>query len=59
VKGIPDNAGIATTVSSLATLGPSLDTLATTAQTTLTAVQASGEAMKEGFQKADSCNQFT
>jgi len=59
VKGIPDNAGIATTASSLATLGPSLDSLATTAQTTITALQASGEAMKEGFQKADSCNQFT
>jgi len=59
VQGIPKDAGLATTASSLATLGPSLDTLATTAETTITALQSSGDAVKDGFQKADSCNEFT
>jgi methyl-accepting chemotaxis protein len=55
VDGIPDSAGLAEIVSALATIGPSLDTLANTGQSALAAVEATGSAIKDGFENADAC----
>jgi len=58
VGNIPAGAGVTTIAKQLATLVPSLQTLATSASNTLSAIQASAQAFKDGFAKADSCKQY-
>jgi len=50
--------GIAQIAQALAPLGSKLTSLATQASTTLSSVQEAGSSVRQGFQDADSCEQF-
>lgn len=55
VSDIPSDAGASEIFTQLSSLVPSLQGLVTSVSTTISAVQASTEAFKDGFDKADSC----
>jgi hypothetical protein len=58
VEGVPEGADAAQIAQALAPLVPSLQSLAVKASSMLAAVQESGEELKQGFEDADSCDEF-
>jgi hypothetical protein len=58
IQSVPKGASASETLKKLSSLAPALQTLATSTSNTLAAVKASGQKIKEGFDKADSCKQF-
>jgi hypothetical protein len=58
LASVPKGASLADTVQKLAALAPQIQAVATSASSTLKAVEARGSALKEGIEKADSCDQF-
>jgi uncharacterized phage infection (PIP) family protein YhgE len=58
VHSVPESANLAETAQKLAPLAPALQSLATATSSALTSIQESSEALKEGFDKADSCKEF-
>jgi hypothetical protein len=58
IQSVPEGASTSETIKKLSPLAPALQSLATNTSNTLAAVKASGEKIKEGFDKADSCKQF-
>jgi septal ring factor EnvC (AmiA/AmiB activator) len=58
VDSLPQNADVSQIAQTFAPLLPSLQSLAVKVSSTLASVQASGSKLKEGFEKADSCEQF-
>jgi methyl-accepting chemotaxis protein len=57
-SSVPENADARQIASALAPLLPSVRSLASQASSTVQAVEQRGEKIKEGFEKADSCEQF-
>ena len=55
VSDVPSGASATEIFTQLSTLVPSLQTLVTSVSTTISSVQASSQAFKDGFDKADSC----
>jgi hypothetical protein len=55
---VPKSATTSETVQALAPLAPALQSLAAKTSSTLTAVQNTGQALKDGFDKADSCKPY-
>ena len=58
VESLPEGADAAETAEQLAPLVPSLQSLVTSTEDTLAAIEASGSELKEGFDNADSCEEF-
>lgn len=58
VESVPLGGGAAETAQKLAPLASALQSLPTTASSTLTSIETNGKKLKEGFEKADSCEQF-
>jgi hypothetical protein len=58
VQSVPESANLAQTAQKLAPLAPALQSLTTATSSALTSIQEDSEALKEGFDKADSCKQF-
>jgi uncharacterized phage infection (PIP) family protein YhgE len=58
VESVPSGAGAAETAQKLAPLVAALQSLATTTSSTLASIETNGTKLKEGFEKADSCEQF-
>jgi uncharacterized phage infection (PIP) family protein YhgE len=58
VESLPQGADASQIVQTLAPLAGSLQSLATKTSSTLESVQASGSKLKDGFDNADSCEQF-
>jgi hypothetical protein len=58
VESLPDGASVSQVTQTLAPLLPSLQSLAVKVSSTLSSVQESGSELKDGFEKADSCEQF-
>jgi ABC-type transporter Mla subunit MlaD len=58
VQGVPDSATLSQTIQQLAPLAAALQSLASSASSTLDSIQASSTKLKDGFEKADSCEQF-
>ena len=58
VDSLPEDASFSQVAETLAPLVPSLRTLAVSVSTTLESVQKRGSEIKEGFDKADSCEDF-
>jgi hypothetical protein len=59
VASVPEGASASEAIQSLAPLVPAVQSLATATSNTIQSVKASGEKIKEGFDKADSCKQFS
>jgi hypothetical protein len=58
VDSVPEGASASETLQTLAPLGPALQSLSVNTSNTLASLKASGQKIKEGFDKADSCEQF-
>lgn len=58
VASLPEGASLTQTLQKLGPLAPTLESLATSASSTVSTLKASGSKLKEGFDKADSCEQF-
>jgi len=58
VNSVPANSTLVETAQKLAPLAPALESLDTAASSALASVKESSAALKEGFDKADSCKQF-
>lgn len=58
IDSLPTNADPTEIAKQLAPLAPSLQSLATKTSSTLAAVQEESDELKEGFDNADSCEQF-
>jgi uncharacterized phage infection (PIP) family protein YhgE len=58
IDGLPESAGLRDVASAVAPLLPSLQALVTNVSATLASVQEQGSELKEGFDKADSCEQY-
>ena len=58
VDSVPEGADAAELAQKLAPLALTLQSLAVNASSTLASVKASGEKIEEGFEKADSCEEF-
>jgi hypothetical protein len=58
IQGVPDNATLSQTVQQLAPLVSAVQSLASNASSALDSIQASSSKLKDGFEKADSCDQF-
>jgi hypothetical protein len=58
LQSLPRGADVAATVQKLAPLAPALQSLGAKTSSTLDSVKSSGEKLREGFDKADSCEQF-
>jgi hypothetical protein len=58
LETLPEGADVAATVEKLAPLAPALQSLALSTSSTLEAVKAQGADLKEGFDKADSCEEL-
>ena len=58
VDGLPEGASVSQVLETLAPLAPSLQSLAVSVSSTLESVQERGSDLKEGFDKADSCEKY-
>lgn len=58
IDNLPENASLSEVAEAVAPLLPDLQALVTNVSATLTSVQASGSELKEGFDKADSCERY-
>ena len=58
LDSVPEGASLTETVQKLAPLVPDLSSLLASASSTLSSVQSSASEIKDGFEKADSCDQF-
>lgn len=58
VQGVPEGATLSQTIQQLPPLATALKSLGSSASSTLDSIQASSSKLKDGFQKADSCEQF-
>jgi uncharacterized phage infection (PIP) family protein YhgE len=58
IDSLPENASLSEVATTVAPLLPSLQALATNVSATLASVQERGSELKEGFDKADSCEQY-
>jgi uncharacterized phage infection (PIP) family protein YhgE len=58
IDSLPENASLSEVVETVGPLLPSLQALATNVSATLASVQERGSDLKEGFDKADSCEKY-
>jgi uncharacterized protein YicC (UPF0701 family) len=58
IESVPQGASTTETLEKLAPLAPAIRSLAVNTSSTLASIKASGSKLKEGFDKADSCEQF-
>jgi hypothetical protein len=58
IDSLPENASLSEVVDTVAPLLPSLQALATNVSATLASVQERGSELKEGFDKAESCQKY-
>ena len=58
IEGLPDDASLTEVAQAVAPLLPSLQALVTNVSATLTSLQEQGSELKEGFDKADSCERY-
>lgn len=58
IDSLPENAGLTKVAETVAPLLPSLQALVTNVSATLASIQERGSELKEGFDKADSCERY-
>ena len=58
IEGLPDDASLTEVAKAVGPLLPSLQALITNVSATLTSLQEQGSELKEGFDKADSCERY-
>jgi hypothetical protein len=58
VSGLSSSSSLTDVIEHLSKLAPSLQALSTTTTNAVNAIQASSSALKDGFQKADSCKPY-
>lgn len=58
VESVPEDASATETVQKLAPLAPALQSLAVNTSSTLESIKASDDKLQEGFDDADSCEEF-
>lgn len=58
IEGLPDNASLTEVAAAIAPLLPPIQALITNVSSSLTSLQQLGSELKEGFDKADSCEKY-
>ena len=58
VESVPKGSGVTQTLQALAPLAPQLQSLSTKVSSTLASIQQTSSSLKDGFEQADSCDQF-